>query len=40
MEGFSLIIYALTALGIMKFIQTVLTGLVVVATVLYFMKRA
>lgn len=40
MEGFSLIIYALTGLGLMKIIQTVLTGLVVLATVLYFIKRA
>lgn len=40
MEGFSLILYALAALGILSFIQTILIGLAVLATVLYFMKRA
>lgn len=40
MEGFSLLIYAFTALGIMKFIQMLVTGVAVLATVLYFIKRA
>lgn len=40
MEGFSLILYAMQGLGLLKIIQTVLTGLVVLATLLYFMKRS
>lgn len=40
MEGFSLIVYALNALGILRFIQTILIGVAAAAVVLYFIKRA
>jgi len=40
MEGFSLLVYALTALGVMKFLQTLLVGVGSIAVVLYFIKRA
>lgn len=40
MEGFSLLIYVYTALGIMTLVRIILGGVAVLAAVLYFMKRA
>lgn len=40
MEGFSILLYALQALGILIWIQRFLVALLVLGAVLYFMKRA
>jgi len=40
MTTFSLVVYFLSALGVMQSIQLLLLGLLVIAVVLYFMKRA
>jgi len=40
MSGFSLLLYALSALGLLAIVQSILIGLIVLATVLFFMKRS
>lgn len=40
MDGFSIIVYVLQKLGVLTFIQLMLIGLLVIAVVLYFLKRA
>lgn len=40
MQGYSMVIYVLQQLGVLTYIQLILLGVLVVAVVLYFLKRA